>query len=371
MPALIIPNNFNPNTTARSSEVNSNFSAVATLLNSTKLDSSNIQTGGLATANYADASITRAKFAVGALKDSSYELSNVSFTASVAASSLTVALKGKDGNDPSASNLVNIGFRSATATVGTYSEATSAAATSVVASSGSTLGTFNAVAAYIYVYAISNSGTIELALSGSGHWDEGSTQNTSAEGGAGGADSRNVLYSTAARTGVAIRLIGRILSTQATAGTWASSPSELSINPFNKADVSCRADLSTNQSSGGLATVKVALDQKSFDTQNCFDAVTNFRFIAQIAGRYQVNAAAYLSGLTAAQDSELQIRVNGSSLAATFREVPASLAVAHSLADILNLAAGDYVEMFVTSGGDTSFAVNSGVYTFLSIHKIN
>jgi len=63
MPTLTIPNSFTANTTAQSALVNANFNAVATLLNSTKLDSTNVQTGGLATANLADVAVTTAKIA--------------------------------------------------------------------------------------------------------------------------------------------------------------------------------------------------------------------------------------------------------------------------------------------------------------------
>jgi hypothetical protein len=63
VPALTIPYSFSANTTAQSSQVNANFSAVATLLNSTLLDSTNIQTGGIATANLAANSVTGAKLA--------------------------------------------------------------------------------------------------------------------------------------------------------------------------------------------------------------------------------------------------------------------------------------------------------------------
>lgn len=47
MPALVIPNSFSPNTVALSSAVNGNFNAVATLLNSTLLDSTNLQDGAV------------------------------------------------------------------------------------------------------------------------------------------------------------------------------------------------------------------------------------------------------------------------------------------------------------------------------------
>jgi hypothetical protein len=100
----------------------------------------------------------------------------------------------------------------------------------LVISSGSTLGTINAVASRIVVIALNNAGTIELAavnISGGNQLDETNLITTTAEGGAGAADSANVIYSTTARTSVAYRVIGFIDSTQTTAGNWATAPSTI------------------------------------------------------------------------------------------------------------------------------------------------
>jgi hypothetical protein len=100
----------------------------------------------------------------------------------------------------------------------------------LVISSGSTLGTVNAQQSRIVVLAINNAGTIELAavnIAGGNDLSETGLITTTAEGGSGGADTSNVVYSTTARTGVAYRVIGYIESTQATAGTWATAPSTI------------------------------------------------------------------------------------------------------------------------------------------------
>lgn len=157
------------------------------------------------------------------------EISNLGISATVGSNALTIALKVADGStNPSASNFVKIAFRSSTATSGSYSYAKAVAATSLVVSSGSTLGTQSGMAEYLYVYALNNSGTIELAVSRS-TFDDQAIVSTTAEGGAGAADSDTVLYSTTARSNVPIKLIGRILITEATAGTWASSPTSVSV----------------------------------------------------------------------------------------------------------------------------------------------
>lgn len=138
-------------------------------------------------------------------------------TASVATNALTITL-----------NPTTLDFRSNTLGSGTVTTVSNAAAISVVVSSGSTLGTANAIASRLAVLAINNAGTMELAVvnvAGSVLLDDATLISTTAEGGAGAADSANVIYSTTARASVAFRIVGYIESTQATAGTWATAPS--------------------------------------------------------------------------------------------------------------------------------------------------
>jgi hypothetical protein len=54
--------------------------------------------------------------------------------------------------------------------------------------------------------------------------DESGVISTTAEGGAGGADSATVVYSTTARSNVPYRVVGFIDITETTPGTWATSP---------------------------------------------------------------------------------------------------------------------------------------------------
>ncbi len=139
-------------------------------------------------------------------------------SASVAANALTIS-----------ASALSLEFRSATLTSGAVSfvEGTPA---NLVISSGSTLGTINAIQSRIAVLALNNAGTIELAavnISGGVDLSETGLISTTAEGGAGAADSATVVYSTTARTSVAYRVIGYVESTQSTAGTWATAPSTI------------------------------------------------------------------------------------------------------------------------------------------------
>jgi hypothetical protein len=141
-----------------------------------------------------------------------------SISASVAGNAMTIS-----------ATALSLDFRSSTLSSGTVTTVSGTPANLVI-SSGSTLGTVNAIASRIVVIALNNAGTIELAavnISGGNQLDETNLISTIAEGGAGAADSANVIYSTTARTSVAYRVIGFIDSTQATAGTWATAPSTI------------------------------------------------------------------------------------------------------------------------------------------------
>ena len=161
-------------------------------------------------------------------------------TASVGSSALTATL-----------NPTILDFRSATLTSGSVATRVISTAISVVVPSTATLGTTSAVQSDIMVLAIDNAGTVELAVvNNAGTADLSETGVISTTAISAGATSANVVYSTTARTSVAYRVVGMIRSTQATAGTWATTPSLLQ-------GLGGRA-LVSNQYAGVAATVFTA-----------------------------------------------------------------------------------------------------------------
>lgn len=146
-------------------------------------------------------------------------------SASVGSSALTIS-----------ASALSLDFRSTTAGSGTVTKVSGTPANLVI-SSGSTLGTTSAQLSRLAVLALNNAGTIELAVVNIASGlvlDETGLISTTAEGGAGAADSATVVYSTTARTNVAYRVIGYVESTQATAGTWATAPSAIQGAGGNK-----------------------------------------------------------------------------------------------------------------------------------------
>ncbi len=164
----------------------------------------------------------------------STDAQNYSLAASVGSNALTIALKNAAGSNASSTSPVNISFRSGTLTSGLQTTVSLSASLSTVISSGSTAGHRDGIAGELHIYAINNSGAIELAWSTSNKWDEGKLYTTTAE--AGNADDSETLYSTTARSGVAIRYLGRMISTQTTAGTWASVPTDIASTRLVKMD---------------------------------------------------------------------------------------------------------------------------------------
>ena len=151
------------------------------------------------------------------------------------ANNLYINLRVGNGNDPTAGNPAFIGFRSSTVGSGTPVVRKVSGALGMAISAGSSLGFGSSETGRIWVYAIDNAGTVELAVSGAPptaaltsfrRFNDGGVVSTTAEGGAGAADSAFTMYSTTARTNVAFRVLGYIeIQTGATAGNWASSAS--------------------------------------------------------------------------------------------------------------------------------------------------
>jgi hypothetical protein len=166
---------------------------------------------------------------------------------SVAASALTVAIKGFDGNDPSATNPVYVLFRSATAATGSLTLRKLTAATSVVVSSGSTLGATNSVAFRVWVVGYDDAGTFRLAVincvstaagAGAGRDVTGiyplsgwGIASSTAEGGAGAADSSQIFYTGTAVSSKAYVTLGYATweSGLAAVGTWSAGPTRAQL----------------------------------------------------------------------------------------------------------------------------------------------
>lgn len=167
---------------------------------------------------------------------------NGTIVESHAGNAVTFAIKTLAGADPSATDIVYVNFRNATPGTGNYVTLQITSALSLVVSSGSTLGTLSSNIAFrLWLVLFNDAGTIRLgvincttastaaaAIYPLRAWEiAGST----AEGGAGGADSAQVFYTGTAVSAKAYAVIGYASyeTGVATAGSWAASPTRLQL----------------------------------------------------------------------------------------------------------------------------------------------
>ncbi|PIR52751.1 hypothetical protein COU76_04800, partial [Candidatus Peregrinibacteria bacterium CG10_big_fil_rev_8_21_14_0_10_49_10] len=105
----------------------------------------------------------------------------------------------------------------------------------------------------------------------------------------------------------------------------------------------------TTQSIDADTTTKILFDTESFDVGNIADFSTNDRFDIAKSGKYMVTAGWTVNDVLAAgQDLQVYIFVNGSNVRANMNEsAETSGEVGVHITDVLELSAGDYVEMYV------------------------
>jgi hypothetical protein len=164
-------------------------------------------------------------------------LHNLALEAAVGSSALTITLSGNDAADPSSTNKVRIPFRSVTAATGTFSQIVVSAATTLTISSGSTVGATSATAFRLWIVAFNDGGTLRLGaincLSGTSVYPLAGwgIASSTAEGGAGAADSAHVFYTGTGVTSKAYTVLGYMTweSGLTTAGTWDAVPTRIQL----------------------------------------------------------------------------------------------------------------------------------------------
>lgn len=162
---------------------------------------------------------------------------NGTLVESHAGNAATFAVKTLAGTDPSASDPVYFSFRNTTPGTGNYVLLQVTAALSLVVTSGSTLGFTSGVPARVWVVAFNDASTVRLGVincvSGTNIYPLGQfpVASSTAEGGAGGADSAQVFYTGSAVTSKGYAILGYASYEDglATAGSWDASPTRLQL----------------------------------------------------------------------------------------------------------------------------------------------
>lgn len=156
---------------------------------------------------------------------------NLNLSCATAGNALTCAVKDRNGNDPSTASPViypaSLG--------GNLVPRAITGALSITVPSSATVGTVNGQANRLWVAVFDNAGTPVLGVYNSFNasalsikaWDETSAANGTAI--AGGSNSAQTWYTSTGVTGVAVRVLGYVESTQPTAGTWSAAVSKVQL----------------------------------------------------------------------------------------------------------------------------------------------
>jgi hypothetical protein len=274
-------------------------------------------------------------------------------------------------------NPTNLDFRSTTLTSGLPSNVANASQITTTISSGSTGGTTSGVQSDVILLAINNAGTMELAwtnLAGGLNLDETNLINTVAEGGAGAADSVNVIYSTTARTGVAYRVVGLFRSTQTTAGAWAQSPALVQGSGYaalgalvkrNFTDLAMpgfSAKPSGTQTLTSSTFTKVQCDTEEYDLTNSYDNSSLYRFTPLVAGIYLVNFTIGTNTSAGLTRSMVTLYKNGAEIKRG-QDTGANTVGSSGSALVLMNGSTDYLEMYAFVSA-TSPSLDSGSNTY-------
>jgi len=223
---------------------------------------------------------------------------NLGLDSSVASNELTISLKQKNGSsDPTGGQTVDIAFRNSTLTNGGYVTRSVSTALSLIVDSGATLGTESGSDHLIYVYAIDNAGTVELAVSLSYFNAEGNLFDTTILSAS--SDSKDVLYSEVARSNVPLRYLGYVQSNQATAGTWVTLPSREYVGASPIPNIAFIEDRKTAGTAGGTFTSGAdrTRDLNTLDGDSSFVSLSSNQFTLDGNKKYLIewSAPAYNS----------------------------------------------------------------------------
>lgn len=152
-------------------------------------------------------------------------------------------------------------------------------------------------------------------------------------------------------------------------GTMAFGDNAPNITPKARAYLTAAQDNLTD-----ATFIKVLLDTETYDVGNDFDAVTNNRFVAPVAGFYMCSALVAYNNTVAEKRYFAAIYKNNAVHSAASMIIgtsTSSLAVSNN--DIIQLAVGDYVELYarVDAGANTIDLIPGSSNTYLAVHLLS
>jgi hypothetical protein len=172
----------------------------------------------------------------------------------------------------------------------------------------------------------------------------------------------DIIYASAANTPARLGIgsTGQVLSVSSGVPAWTGAPAFSAYRATSA------------QSFTASTFVKVQLNAEFFDTDNCFDSATNYRFTPTVAGKYQINLSAIM-GSTAPGRTIWTIYKNGSSYVRLYDDIPTNAASQSSGAVMIDMnGSTDYLELYAycAGTGPNSDYYSGGTGTIFSGHWV-
>lgn len=176
-------------------------------------------------------SVTSTTVAAGNLGNSALGFNappNIQINGTVGSNQLTIAIKGGNGSDASATNSIPISFRDVTIANGDPAIVSLQNALSFTIASGSTMGCVNSQMCRLWIVIANNAGTPVLcafnALNGNAVYGLQEYNLMTSTGGTSGGNNAWAFYCNASVSAKAYRIVGYVEISETTAGTWATGP---------------------------------------------------------------------------------------------------------------------------------------------------
>ncbi|MBP7835115.1 hypothetical protein KA025_03455 [Candidatus Saccharibacteria bacterium] len=153
-------------------------------------------------------------------------------------------------------------------------------------------------------------------------------------------------------------------------GWYLGSDGTFEFNP-NPTSSRCRVYLAADYAVTAGGARKLTLDTESYDTSSEFDPTTNYRFTATNAGTYFINASLKIDANTDQILYQLMIYKNGSKISEFAHQTSTANTFTMQITDVVSLAAGDYIEIYVDSGEGANYTAKGGsALTYLNIQRV-
>lgn len=304
---------------------------------------------------------------------------------------VTIAIKTLSGSDPSSTDTVFIVFRNSTAGTGNYTILSITSAFSITVSSGSTLGASNNTAFKIWLVCFNDSGTTRLGVINCNNnldiyplnaWQ---IANSTAEGGAGAADSAAVFYTGSEVASKSYSILGYLSweNGLATAGTWITPPTRIQIkndNVPNPGDTIQSVQHKTAAVTTGATAIPVdnTIPQNTEGNQYLTKSITpsSATNVLKIYGIINLATNTSILSMAIFQDSTADaIYANGVPINAlnTMMACPFlhKMLAATSISTTFNVRAGQSTANTTTFNGAAGAGIFGGVqYSYLIINEL-